>query len=193
MISATTAASTPTSTSGVTSPRTSKGCESWCAVRARDWTTKCSWSKCAGCAECSPTPGHSQCVEQQHSLNWSKNHSDLRALSRLECYWLICALSTKVTPCPHRNQEHSNKRHRRPWVIWGWPQMVRVVQYIHTGACSKAVHARTQHSHLLRTHACYHRMFTCSRSRSSSEFFRYAAGPRTCCLHHSIWLAITSR
>jgi len=37
------------------SPTTAGTCESWCASNANEWSTKCSWSKCSGCDDCSST------------------------------------------------------------------------------------------------------------------------------------------
>lgn len=42
--SATTTTSTTTTITGM--------CQSWCPNNANDWSTKCGWAKCAGCADC---------------------------------------------------------------------------------------------------------------------------------------------
>lgn len=38
--------------SGTTTSTTTLLCESWCPNNAKDWSTKCGWTKCAGCADC---------------------------------------------------------------------------------------------------------------------------------------------
>jgi len=43
--SATISTTTTTTTAGT--------CESWCATNEKDWSKKCNWPKCVGCADCS--------------------------------------------------------------------------------------------------------------------------------------------
>lgn len=39
--------------STTTTTTTASTCESWCATNEKDWSKKCNWPKCVGCADCS--------------------------------------------------------------------------------------------------------------------------------------------